>query len=113
LNNVLHVQICYMLGGCGHSFVIGFGRKPPRCPHHRDSALTMEQSGDWEKFNARGPNPNEVTGGLCGGPLLDGTWKDDRGDYKGNEVALDYNAALVIGVVQCLVATAEAPPPNA
>ena len=40
--------MCYMLGACGHSFVVGFGNKPPRCPHHRASALTMKQSGDWE-----------------------------------------------------------------
>ena len=102
-----------MLGACGHSFVIGFGKKPPKCPHHRDSALKMSQSGDWEAFNKNpGGNPNELTGGLCGGPLVDGSWKDDRQDYKANEVALDYNAALVIGAVQCLVSTAEMPPPR-
>jgi hypothetical protein len=97
------VQIAYILGGCGHSFVVGFGRNPPRCPHHRDSALKLEHSGQWERFKMRGPNPNELAGALCGGPVLDGSWKDDREDYKGNEVALDYNAALLIGTVECLV----------
>jgi hypothetical protein len=102
------VQICYMLGAAGHSFVIGYGRRPPRCPHHRDSALCMAQSGDWQCFNCKGPNPNELTGALCGGPLESGQWKDDRADYKGNEVALDYNAALIIGTVQCLVSATDA-----
>jgi hypothetical protein len=53
----------------------------------------------------RGPNPHVLTGALCGGPTLDGSWKDDREDYKGNEVALDYNAALLMGTIQCLITT--------
>lgn len=99
----LRMQIAYIAGAGGHSWVIGFGRDPPRCPHHRDSALTIEDSGNWDRFNASAGNPNELTGALCGGPLQDGSWKDDVRDYKANEVALDYNAALVIGTVQCLV----------
>lgn len=100
----------YMLGACGHSFVIGFGKKPPGKPHHRDSALKMNQSGDWEAFKKNtGKNPNQLVGGLCGGPLEDGSWVDDREDYVANEVALDYNAALLIGTVQCLVTGALKP----
>lgn len=104
------LQMSYMLGACGHSFVIGFGKKPPGKPHHRDSALKMAQSGDWDAFKKNtGANPNVLTGALCGGPLEDGCWVDDREDYVGNEVALDYNAALLIGTVQCLVANALKP----
>lgn len=106
------VQISYMLGACGHSFVIGFGKSPPGRPHHRDSALKMGQSGDWDAFKKNtGRNPNELTGALCGGPLEDGSWVDDREDYVGNEVALDYNAALLIGTVQCLATDALKPAP--
>lgn len=62
----------------------------------------MHQSGDWEAWHQNNANPNPLVGGLCGGPLADGFWKDDRDDYKGNEVALDYNAALLIATVMCL-----------
>ena len=99
-----YVQLCYILGAGGHSWVIGYGKRPPRRPHHRDSALRMDQSGDWQAFNRDGDNPNPLIGGLCGGPLEDGTWKDDRADYKGNEVALDYNAALILAAAMCLSA---------
>ena len=95
------------MGAGGHSWVVGFGKRPPRRPHHRDAALHMHESGDWDAFNRPGPNPNQVVGGLCGGPLADGRWTDDRADYKGNEVALDFNAALIIGTVQCLTAPTE------
>eukprot|EP00892_Ulva_mutabilis_P003515 jgi/Ulvmu1/1535/UM011_0265.1 len=95
-------QICYILGACGHSWVIGYGKRPPKRPHHRDSSLLIEQSGDWESWNHNDSNPNPLVGGLCGGPLADGFWKDNRDDYKGNEVALDYNAALLLGTVMCL-----------
>jgi endoglucanase len=90
------------MGACGHSWVIGFGRNPPQRPHHRDSALHMHESGDWEAFKRSGPNPNQLIGGLCGGPLEDGQWEDDREDYIANEVALDYNAALLIGTILSL-----------
>lgn len=94
-------QVCYILGDAGHSFVIGYGSDPPCRPHHRDSALCLQDSGNWAAFNTSGPNPNALIGGLCGGPALDGTWKDDRADYVSNEVALDYNAALLVACVLC------------
>lgn len=62
----------------------------------------MHQSGDWQAWNTNDVNPNALVGALCGGPLVDGSWKDNREDYKGNEVALDYNAALLLGTVMCL-----------
>jgi len=62
----------------------------------------MDQSGDWDSWHTNDVNPNALVGGMCGGPLADGKWKDDRDDYKGNEVALDYNAALLLGTVTCL-----------
>lgn len=35
-----------------------------------------------------------LLGGLVGGPDLDGTYTDERGDYVHNEVACDYNAGF-------------------
>jgi Glycosyl hydrolase family 9 len=106
-------QICYILGGTGRSFVVDFGANSPKRPHHRDSALTLEQSGNWDAFkDASTDNPNVLTGALVGGPGVDDAYADDRQDYKRNEVALDYNAALLLGTVQVLCALEEqaAPP---
>ena len=36
-------QINYMLGDGGRSFVIGFGRNPPKRPHHRSRYLLLEK----------------------------------------------------------------------
>jgi Glycosyl hydrolase family 9 len=108
---MLGTQICYLLGASGHSWVVDYGYKPPKRPHHRDAALTMAQSGDWNVFNSSAPSPNVLSGALVGGPLEDGSWSDDRQDYIGNEVALDYNAALIIGAVQCAASSVPALPP--
>ena len=112
------VQVCYCLGATGRSFVIGFGTGCPNNPHHRDSALTLEQSGNWEIFNDSSiPNANLLTGALVGGPSIDDEYDDVRSNYQKNEVALDYNAALLIGTVQCMLAlepsaaAAPLPPP--
>lgn len=94
------LQITYILGATGSSYVIGYGCNPPKNPHHRDSALTLEESGDWVIFNTKEENANPVIGGLVGGPDLTDSWADDRTDYQQNEVALDYNAALLFGAVQ-------------
>jgi endoglucanase len=100
--------MCYLLGATGRSFVTGFGVNPPRNPHHRDAALTLAQSGDWTVFNDESiTSPNALIGGLVGGPDVEDQHQDVRSDYKKNEVALDYNGALIIGTVQTLL-TAQA-----
>lgn len=80
-------QIDYILGSNprNSSYVVGFGNNAPKNPHHRSA------SGD-----SKGSTPNEYTlfGALVGGPKSanDWDWQDNRSDYIGNEVALDYNA---------------------
>lgn len=101
-------QICLLLGASGHSWVVDFGHDPPQRPHHRDAALTMENSGNWSAFNSANPSPNVLSGALIGGPQADGSWTDDRTDYVGNEAALDYTAALILGTVCCLRRSASA-----
>jgi endoglucanase len=90
-----------MMGAAtGHSWVVGFGCNPPVNPHHRDSALTMEESGDWNIWNTRSVNANSLVGAMVGGPDLQDNGNDDRNDYRLNEVALDYNGALFFGTTQ-------------
>lgn len=93
--NMARQQLNYVLGSSGRSYVVGFGKNPPQQPHHRDSSCPL--NGGWctDKQNAR--NPNVLTGAVVGGPLgsNDGaSYNDYRGDYKSNEVAMDYNAAF-------------------
>lgn len=93
-----------MLGATGHSWVTGFGRDPPCRVHHKGASLRADQNKpDWGALNSRHPNPNLLVGALTGGPDVDGKWADDRKDYVGNEVALDYNAAFFLALVQCAV----------
>jgi Glycosyl hydrolase family 9 len=94
------MQMAYIMGASGHSYVVGFGCDAPKNPHHRNSALTMAESGDWNAFNNKAQNAYEITGALVGGPNLDDSWVDDRRDYRQNEVALDFNAAMLLGAVQ-------------
>lgn len=132
------LQITYILGASGHSWIVGFGCNPPERVHHRDAALTLEESGNRELFHSSRPNANVITGALVGGPDENGEWNDDRDNYRyristifsgfcfcvsgcvrhifrwmlyhneltittlcrQNEVALDYNAALLLGLIQ-------------
>jgi endoglucanase len=86
-------QIDYILGGnpAGRSYVVGFGRNPPRSPHHRAAHGSTTGSIDDP------PNNTFVLyGALIGGPPYpdDFSFRDDRRDASTNEVALDYNAAF-------------------
>lgn len=89
------------MGASGRSYVVGFGPNPPTQPHHRDSTLSLADSGSWYKFMSRLINANQLTGALVGGPNMLDEWQDDRNDHNMNEVALDFNAALLLAVIQC------------
>ena len=52
----------------------------------------------WAEIDNKGPNPLILYGALIGGPGLNGKFKDDRRDYRQNEVALDYNAGFQTAV---------------
>lgn len=62
--------------------MIGFGCDPPQNPHHRDSALTLDESGNKSIFYGSRPNANELTGAMVGGPDEKDDWKDDRNNYR-------------------------------
>lgn len=101
-----NLQITYIMGAAGHSYVTGYGCNPPVNPHHRDSALTMEESGDSAAFNTKKVNANPLIGALVGGPDKQDQFVDDRTQYEKTEVALDYNAAMFYGAVQVALTAA-------
>jgi endoglucanase len=66
----------------GRSYVTGLGKRPPLFPHDRRSG------GD--KDNA--PWPGYLVGGPWPGPK---DWVDDRDSYQTNEIAINWNGALI------------------
>ena len=79
------------LFGCNYysrSFVTGIGFKPPMHPHDRRSG---------------GDNGISWPGYLVGGPWPKATdWKDEQGDARTNEIAINWNAALIYALAACL-----------
>jgi hypothetical protein len=103
-----HAQLRYMLGfdQSPRSFVVGYGRNAPQRPHHRGSSCPpMPDQCSWDMYNNPGPNPQTLYGALVGGPGKDDSYKDDRGNYINNEVAMDYQA----GFIGSLAAMASSP----
>jgi endoglucanase len=88
-------QINYILGGNPRncSYMVGFGTCYPQTPHHRTS------HGSWVNGGPTGEPTYQrhiLYGAIVGGPsAADDAFTDDRGNYATNEVATDYNAALV------------------
>ena len=84
-------QVNYVLGdnADGQSFVVGYGEKSPKNPHHRTA------HGSWKNDLAiPDTNRHVLYGALVGGPNQDGSYEDDRQNYINNEVATDYNAGF-------------------
>jgi endoglucanase len=66
----------------GRSFVTGIGFEPPRHPHDRRSgADTIEDP--WPGYLVGGANPRAAD------------WHDEEKDYRTNEIAINWNAALI------------------
>merc|ERR1719427_524694 len=83
----------------GRSYIIGYGKNYPLRPHHRSSSCSLPPNEcNWAAIENKGPNPLILYGALVGGPGLNGKFKDDRRDYRQNEVALDYNAGFQTAV---------------
>lgn len=78
--------------GQSHCLVVGFKSNSSKNPHHRAASPNADAS----ERNDGIQNKYLLVGALCGGPLdANGTYRDVRSDYQGNEVAVDYNAGLV------------------
>lgn len=92
-------QLDHLLGRntYGRSYVTGLGYRPPRFPHHRPSMAS----------GGRFPWPGLLIGGphteLFSDPEADVpeglTWEDRAENYIHNEVAINWNTALVYALV--------------
>jgi hypothetical protein len=66
----------------GRSYVTGLGHQPPLHPHDRGSA-SDGVLGPWPDFLVGGPHPRPTD------------WFDVQEDYRTNEIAINWNSALV------------------
>jgi endoglucanase len=66
----------------GRSYVTGLGYRPPLFPHDRRSG-GLGGSAPWPGYVIGGAWPNAAD------------WRDDRDDYKTNEIAINWNGALI------------------
>lgn len=92
LVNLAESQINYILGDnpATMSYMVGFGDKYPKHPHHRAANGYTNGNHDNEK-----EAKYVLTGALVGGPDGNDNYIDDVNRYDFTEVALDYNAGLV------------------
>jgi len=90
-------QIAHLYGRnyYNRSFVTGAGKDPPLHPHHRPSASDTVAA----------PFPGLLVGGA--NPLAT-SWIDNQDDYRNNEVAINWNGALVYALAGFLPAAVEA-----
>jgi len=86
-------QTNYILGDnpAKVNYVVGAESNSPKAVHHRGSSGVYDSQDKGAK-----PDENIYTlwGALAGGPDENDSYTDSRGDFRSNEVALDYNAAF-------------------
>ncbi len=82
--NHLFGRNCY-----GRSFVTGIGYRPPMHPHDRRSGAN-NMLDPWPGYLVGGPHPRATD------------WHDVQGDFKTNEIAINWNAALVYALAAFL-----------
>ncbi|MBN1609373.1 MAG: glycoside hydrolase family 9 protein [Polyangiaceae bacterium] len=88
-------QLDYLLGRnvFGRSMVTGVGRRPPLHPHHRPSQALGRA---WPGLLVGGPNASSTDNpNLYDGIRPGQAWFDRAEDYYTNEIAINWNAALV------------------
>jgi endoglucanase len=66
----------------GRSYVTGLGFRPPMHPHDRRSGGD-DVSAPWPGYLVGGPHPRATS------------WQDVQEDYRTNEVAINWNGALI------------------
>jgi endoglucanase len=73
----------------GRSFVTGIGFNPPLHPHdRRDTGDYLNHP--WPGYLVGGPHPKATD------------WHDEQPDFRTNEIAINWNAALVYALAACL-----------
>lgn len=77
-------SLAYLFGRnpYARSFVTGVGFNPPRFPHDRRSGGDAAEA-PWPGYLVGGPWPTE------------NDWHDDQDDYRTNEIAVNWNGALI------------------
>jgi endoglucanase len=105
-------QINYILGDNprNSSYMVGFGSNPPLNVHHRGS------HGSWaNNIGLPAQQRHVLYGALVGGPAStsDTDYADDRGDFKRNEVATDYNSGLTSALARMVAVHGGTPIPDA
>jgi endoglucanase len=71
------------------SFVTGLGARPPMHPHDRRSTGDAVEP-PWPGYLVGGPNPKATS------------WKDVKKDYRTNEIAINWNGALIYALASLL-----------
>lgn len=86
----------YILGrnATGFCYVTGFGIKSPMRPHHRLSASDGIEA-PIPGFLVGGPNPGQQDDAFYPTSNPDESYVDSEDSYASNEVAINWNAALV------------------
>lgn len=89
------LQIRYMLGDSGRSYVVGYGKNYPKRVHHRGATCPDSPSTcGWEIYNSKVGNRHVLHGALVGGPDIYDNFEDNRSNVKQSEVAIDFNAGF-------------------
>ncbi|KAL8167822.1 hypothetical protein V2J09_009321 [Rumex salicifolius] len=98
-------QMDYILGKNPQqmSYMVGFGTKFPKQPHHRGASVPVMPPGEhvtcsfsfisW--FTKDQPNPNELTGAIVGGPDRNDNFQDRRFNGPGLEPCTYINSMAV------------------
>ncbi len=73
----------------GRSYVTGLGFRPPLHPHDRRSGGDQVDE-PWPGYLVGGPHPRPAN------------WQDDQADYRTNEIAINWNAALIYALAAFL-----------
>lgn len=73
----------------GRSYVTGLGHHPPRYPHDRRSGGDTVPA-PWPGYLVGGPHPKPAN------------WEDAQKDYRTNEIAINWNGALVYALAALL-----------
>lgn len=86
----------YMLGrnATGYCYVTGFGSKSPMNPHHRLAASDAIEE-PIPGFLVGGPNPGQQDKVAYASNYPDESYSDTEPSYASNEIAINWNAALV------------------
>jgi endoglucanase len=100
------LQLDYILGKnpLKMSYVVGFGNKYPKRPHHRGASIPHNGvkygcKGGFKWRESKKANPNVLIGAMVAGPDRHDRFKDIRTNYNYTEPTLAANAGLVAALI--------------